>query len=165
MSPYREFREVRKGAASLKLEAERAAGEGKRLLMASVHELERLADKMERGTVTSGKALDDAFARAHRALARHHHLRAAESWNKKETVRAGHALKAAAIHLEQGLTWIGQEGETDGAAVGTRTRRLAEKLIDGVGCAPAEVGAGIDAIGAAIEKLGQTVEPASGLED
>ncbi|HED00213.1 MAG TPA: hypothetical protein ENN18_07510 [Proteobacteria bacterium] len=56
--------EIRKGAAFLKTEAGHATEDGKKVLMASVRELEKLAGDVEKGTVTSVKDLKDAFARA-----------------------------------------------------------------------------------------------------
>jgi hypothetical protein len=68
--------EIRKGAAFLRLEAARATKEGKVGLTASIAELERLANDVEKGTVTSAKTLDRAFAKAHHGLAKHHYLKA-----------------------------------------------------------------------------------------
>jgi hypothetical protein len=64
--------EIREGAAFLAGEAGRATGKGKQALMASVHELERLASEVEKGSVRSAKELEGAFARAHHALAQRH---------------------------------------------------------------------------------------------
>ncbi len=48
MSPYREFREIQRGAASMKRESASATVEGKKLLVASAQELEKLASGMQR---------------------------------------------------------------------------------------------------------------------
>ncbi len=61
--------EIRKGAMLLKLEAGHAKEEAKEALTASSHELEKLAQRLEKGTVTSSQDLRRAFARADRALA------------------------------------------------------------------------------------------------
>lgn len=152
--------EIREAAAFLKLEAGRATAEGKKALLASIRELEKLAEGVERGTVTAVKDLDALFARAHQALAKHHHLKAAASWAKKAAKKTGQDLKAAAIHLEHGLAWTGHKGEAGGIAVINGTRLLAGKLIEGVGWVPAEVGKGITAVGEEVEKLGKKIEPA-----
>ncbi|MCI1280345.1 MAG: hypothetical protein LKG23_15325 [Nitrospira sp.] len=155
--------QIRKGEAFLKLEAGRATAEGKKLMEESGHELAKLADDVERGTITSVKRLDEAFARAHQALAVHHHLKAKDSWASKAEQAAhkvGQDLKAAAEHAHQGLVWTGQKAEAAGAKAMKDTRLLAGKLIEGAGWVPAEVGKGLEAVGAEIEKLGKKVAPA-----
>lgn len=165
MSPYRELREIRKGAASLRREAARATAEGKKLLMASAHELEKLAGGMPRRAGTAGKTLEHAFARAHHALARHYHQKATEFWARNEAQQAGHELEAAALHLEQGLVWVGQEAQAGRVAVMKAMRLLAEKLITGAGWAPAEVRLRFKAAGEEIEKLGRKIKSAKGRVD
>ena len=66
--------EIRKGLVFLKIQASRATADGKAALMASVSELAGLATDVEKGSVASAKKLDDSFARAHLALAKHHYL-------------------------------------------------------------------------------------------
>lgn len=152
--------EIRKGAACLKLEANRASEDVKMNVMASVHELEKLADEVEKGSVTDVKKLDQAFARGYHALAKHHYLKASEAWTKKEIQKAGHDLEAAAICLEHGLAWAGHELEAGIVSLISKTRLVAGKLIEGAGWVPEEVGKAIKAIGKEIEKLGKMVEPA-----
>ncbi len=160
MSPYREFREIQRGAASLKREAASATAEGRKLLMASAQELEKLARVMQRRPGTSGKTLDMAFARAHHALARHYHQKAMESWVRNEIQKAGQELKAVANHLEQGLVWVGQTAEPGRTATIKTTHLLADELIKGIGWAPAEVGTRFKAAGKEIANLGKKIRPA-----
>lgn len=97
--------DIRKGVASLKLEAGRATEEGKKLMEDSGHELVKLAEDVEHGTITSVKQLDEAFARVHQALAHHHHPKAKESWTNRAEQAAhkiGQDLQAAAVHFDQG---------------------------------------------------------------
>lgn len=151
--------EIRKSAAFLKLQAARATEEGKKGLDDSIAGLETLADDVEKGTVTSAKTLDQAFARAHQRLARHHYLKAAEYKAKKDTKRVGHELKAATLHLENGLAWSGHETEAGMAAVLRGTADLAGKLVKGTGGLTEDAGKGIDAVGGEIAKLGKAIEP------
>jgi len=151
--------EIRKGATFLKMQESRATAEGKKALKASIDELEKLANKVEKGTVPSVKELDNVFARAHHALALHHKLKASESWAKKEYKMAGHDLKAAAIHLEHALKWSGHELEAGVVKVIKDTGLLAGKLIEGIGWVPEEVGKAIEYIGTEIDKLGKMLEP------
>jgi hypothetical protein len=172
MSPYREVEQIRHSAASLRKEAEGALGEERRLLLSSVEELERLADGMKPGSVpTTGEVarqtgvsrnIDAIFARAHHALARHHHLQAKRAWDTGETTQAGRALKAAATHLQQGLGWVNHPLGEAGAHTITTAQRRAELLIQGAGVSAVEVGTGIEALGGEIEKLGRQAESLKG---
>lgn len=60
--------DIRKAAAYLKLKAVHAEEKTKSELLASAAELQDLALKVEAGTVTAAKDLDDAFARARKAV-------------------------------------------------------------------------------------------------
>jgi hypothetical protein len=60
--------EIRQGAASLELEAERTAGKGKEIIHASVRELEKLAGEVETGAISSVGKLEEAFNHAYKAL-------------------------------------------------------------------------------------------------
>ena len=102
--------EIRKGAAFLKLEAARAAADAEKGLTASVQMLEKLADDIEKGAVRSAKDLQDVFAKAEHAVAKHHYLRAGRSLGKKmgKKSAAPSELQAAAVSLEHGFAWAGQ---------------------------------------------------------
>jgi hypothetical protein len=152
--------EIRKAAALLKQESSRAVGAGKKALTASARQLESLANGVEKGAVTSGKELKQAFARADHALAVHYNLKAKEEQAKKETKKAGYHLKAAAADLEHGAAWAGHKIEAGGVAAVRTARLVAGKLIQGTGWVPAEVGKAIQGIGREIEKLGKKVETA-----
>jgi hypothetical protein len=147
--------EIRKGAAFLRLQAARATKEGKAGLTASIAELEKLARDVERGTVTSAKTLDNVFARAHHALAKHHYLKALEYKSKKDVTRTGHALKAAVIHLENGFAWAGHELEAASVKAIKDVGLLAGKLVEGTGWVTEEIGRAIEKIGQEIDKLGK----------
>jgi len=152
--------EIRKGEAFMKLQAARATGEGKKVLTESIDELEKLAKDVEQGTVTSAETLNHAFAKAHHALAKHHYLKAMEYKAKGAGTKLGHALKAAAIHLEHGFAWAGQKLEAATAAVIKDTGLVAGKLIEAGGWIGEEAGKIIEKIGVEIEKLGKMLEPA-----
>jgi len=152
--------EIRKGIAFLRLQAARATTEGKKGLINSIAELEKLAGDVEKGTVTSAKTLDHAFAKAHYALARHHYLKAIEYKAKGAGSKLGNALKASATHLEHGFAWAGHKLEAATVAVLKDTGLVAGKLIEGTGWIGKETGDIIDKIGVEIEKLGKMLEPA-----
>lgn len=149
--------EIHKGAAFLKLQAARATGKGKDALAASSQELRNLAEKVKDGAVKSGDELQEAFARADHALARHHQLKAAELWVKERAKRTGQDLRAAAIHLKQGLAWAGQKSEAAGPTAVERARDLAGKLIEGTGYVRSKVGPVMESVGEEISELGKKV--------
>jgi len=152
--------EMRKGSAYLKMEASRASGKTKEILDASVRDLDGLADGVERGTVTSVRMIENAFAKAYYALAKHHYEKAEESFGKKTVKTVGHELKAAALYLEKGLAWAGHKVEAGTATVIKKTRHLGGKLLEGTGWATTEVGKGISSLGGEVEKLGKKIKSA-----
>jgi serine protease Do len=149
--------EIRQGAAFLKNEVEKATGEGKQALMTSAEELENLADQVQKGALRSAKELDQAFARAHQALARHYQSKASESWAHRATSEAGQELKAAAGHLENALSWAGQRlGEGSEKAI-QEAKVIGEILEKGGTQTASEVNKDINAIGREIEKAGKKI--------
>jgi hypothetical protein len=149
--------EIRKGAGFLKLEAARAAADAKKELTAAVQMLEKLAGDVEKGAVRSAKDLQDVFAKAEHAVAKHHYLKAAEAWAKKWIKKAGHELRAAAVSLEHGFAWAGQKLEAIMIKSIDDARHIAEKLIEGVDWVAEEVGKTIEYLGKEIDKLGKAV--------
>jgi hypothetical protein len=152
--------EIRKGVEVLKKEEANATEEGKKALTASIQELGKLAKDVEKGAVKSEKELGDAFARANNALAKHHYLKASETWAKKETKNAGNALKNAAQHLEQAAKWSGRKLEAGSSEVVKGAREVSDKLIKGTKWVAEEVSKGIKDIGNEISKIGEKIKPA-----
>jgi hypothetical protein len=148
---------IRKGAALLKIEASHATGEAKEALTASVGQLERLAQGVEKGTVSSTQELRRAFARADEALANEHFQKATESWSKKEIKKAGHELNAAANDVELASAWAGHKLDATTTAAIKDARAVAAKLTEGAGWTTGEVSKGLDAVGKEIEKLGKQI--------
>jgi hypothetical protein len=149
--------EIRKGAAFVKLEAGRAAGDVKSELTASAQMLDKLADDVENGVVRSSKDIQDVFAKAEHAVAEHHYLRATEAWSKKSIKDAGHELHAAAVSLEHGFAWAGKKLEAGVVKVLDDSRHIAGKLIEGADWTKDEIGEGIEYLGREVEKFGKTV--------
>jgi hypothetical protein len=151
--------EIRKGTAFLKLEMARAKGDTRKAVTDSIHEMETLASDVERGTVTSVGTLEQAFARAHHALAQHHYARAMEDQAKEARVRMGHALKSAATHLEQGLSWTGKKLEAGTKETCKLAGLVSGKLIQGTGYATEEVGKAMGKVGDEIGQFGRHLVP------
>jgi hypothetical protein len=150
--------EIQKAAELMKQEAEKATEEGKKGLMASANELEKLAKDVETGTVISEKKMKDVFAKAEHALANYHYLMASEQWTKKEAKETGNALKNAALHLEHAAEWAGQTLETGAADVIEGVRIIAGKLKEEAKLGAEEVDKAIKDLGAEISKLGKKIE-------
>ncbi len=130
--------------------------------MTSFQELERLAKAVEDGTATSIKELDRAFSRAEYGMARHQYKKASEYLSKKESKRAGHALKGAALNLEHAAKRAGLKLEAESLAAIEDARRVAGKLIKGVESAPSEFERAAKRLGEEMEKVGKKLEPGRG---
>ncbi len=127
---------LRIATAFLRLESARATADGKPPLDASVFELQRLALAVENNQVRTVDMLQEAFARAHYALAGHHCIKSAHRCcqpsafgDKQQMNRVGHDLKAAANHLERGAFWAGGGLDEDTRKALSATQSSAEQLI------------------------------------
>ncbi len=150
--------EIRKVEAYLRATAGNAKGKVKRGLIASAEELKRLARDVESGAATQRKDLDQAFARAHHALARHHYSETYKYWAKKDVENTGHHLKATAMYLEHAATATGRKVESGTKTVVADARAAGDKLIHGSGFVADKVGQCIEAVGAEVEKTGKHIE-------
>ncbi len=97
--------EILTAVTFLKLEANRAKGKEQEALVASIGELEQLADRVREGKVTSVEELHDAFARAQFALAMNSWVKAREAWMQQDFETATRALKASQAHLGHAIQW------------------------------------------------------------
>jgi hypothetical protein len=149
---------IRRGKSYLQSEAARAEDKSKEALASSAEELQRLADKVEKGAAKSVRELDSAFSRANSALAQYYYRMANESWAQKEASKAGHELLAATFQLEKGIRRAEGQVEREVQSVVQKTDRLAGKMIGGTKVAEREVEKGIQDLGKEIEKLGKKVE-------
>jgi len=128
---------LRTAAAYLRLELARADKQSRTALEASMRELQSLATATERGKIESVEKLKQAFARAHYALASHHCVQTAHRCCQAEEIalkvgltRAGHDLRAAAIHLERGSQWAGKELDKETRKTLQLSRAAAKALIE-----------------------------------
>jgi hypothetical protein len=154
--------DLHKAAAAIELTVDRAPQELQTELRDAARDIHQLARRVENGTVKSAEELKQPLARAAHALARSHHLRAEEAWNRKEEARAGHELKASGQYLEHAARWTGKDAEKAMRATVRGSRELSGELIEGVGFVPKEVGDGLAAVGRDIEKLGDMMRGMGG---
>lgn len=152
--------EIRKGEAYVKLEAARATAEGKKALLGSAGELKLLADRVEKGALKDGKVLQNTFARAEYALARHHYLKAAEQWENKESQKVAFHLNATAAYIDSGQIWLTKKMHAGVADIKKEAHRIAAQVTAKTGVESQELGKAIDNLGREIEKYGKGLGPA-----
>ncbi|KQC09294.1 MAG: hypothetical protein APR62_02770 [Smithella sp. SDB] len=151
--------QIQKGASFVKTQAEKASDKGKEKLDASAKELEKLADDVKKGTVTSVRKIEDAFARAYAALAFDSHIKSTQSWAKNQKEKAGDALDSANKYLEHGFTWAGQKIEKGTKEVIRKSDELSQTLKKKGSLLAEEVGKGLKNAGDEIEKFGKNISP------
>ena len=123
--------EIRAGAALLKLEAGRHDATNKTGLEDAAKHLDDLAAGVAKGTVKSPKELNDAFARADLALARHYHQMAEASAAQNEHEKTGYWLEGAADSVDDAAEWSGHKLAAGGRATVNGARSLGAKLESG----------------------------------
>lgn len=151
--------QIKKGAAYMESEAAKASVKGKEALIVSAKELEKLADDVKKGAVSSEKRMEEAFARAYHALAVDEHIKSTESWTRKEAAKAGAALDSANKHLEKSFTWAGQKAEKSTQDVMKKSQEISLKLKDKSSLIAEDVGNGLKNAGNEIEKFGKRISP------
>jgi hypothetical protein len=115
---------------------------------------------LEKEASIFGTELNHAIARAHYGSARYYYLRATVDWTKKATAQAGHGLRAAVDHVQQGLASAGVTLTTATRAALDEARLRAGKMIAETGFVLDRFGEGYRAVGQAIEGLGKELEQA-----
>jgi serine protease Do len=145
--------QIRKAVARINEDANHATGKAKQLLQASSKELEGLADQVQKGAVKAEQELNNAFSRAHNALAQYYQDQAAKSWSKKATTEAGQDLDAAASHLEEAWKWSETKVDNASTAVVDSAKQVGKKISQGSGWVSAEVSKSIEDLGQEIGKL------------
>ena len=121
----------------------------------------KVASSIEGGKTFTADQLKDRFARAHHALAVHHHQVAenARSENARSENRLGNAskaLKAAAVNLKHGVSWTGENLIVKpGAKIVDSSIKVTGGLIDGT---LGGTGKGVKAIGNGIGLLGDKIK-------
>jgi hypothetical protein len=151
--------QIQKGAAYMKAEAAKASVKGKEALNASAQELEKLSDAVKKGTVTSVKGIEEAFARAYVALASDSHIKSTEAWTKKQAAKAGDSLDSATKYLERSLAWADQKVEASTKEAIKKSEDISLKLKKKGSVVAEEVGKGLKDMGNEIEKFGKRISP------
>jgi hypothetical protein len=151
--------QIRKSASYMKAQAAKASEKGKEALNNSAKELEKLAEDVKSGAVTSEKRMEETFARAYVALAVDAHIRSTESWARKQKAKTGNALASANKYLERGFAWANQKIETGTEETIKRSKALSRKLKKTGSVMAEDVGKGLKDAGNEIEKFGEKISP------
>jgi hypothetical protein len=96
-----------------------------------------LATQVSAGTVDA-KTLDGAFARANRAEAEHHLLRAKDALAKSDNSRAGEELTMSVDHLERAMQDAGRQADAAVQSAMANARTLAGRMMKGAAATPDE---------------------------
>jgi hypothetical protein len=150
--------DLRKAAALVSAEAERASDDKRTNLKRDAAALQVLATDLESGHVKDVKAFDAQLVRTRADLAGHRYVESLEAWAKKDTVAAGRSLAAAAGYVKDAPSAAGQETEI-GTARGLKAaesfgEKLANKTTTGTEQAWTTA---TDAVRRGMDKLGKVV--------
>ena len=158
--PQEAATEIRKAAAVLLFDARREKDvKAKEALMDAVLDLERVARKIEKNVAYSRTLLDHAFARAECAVAQHDILAVNHAWQdgKRDMLKIGRALDAAATHLDDGFLWAGKEMEEGAIDVVSRAMSTALALEEGSYRDGKQIQAAMKGIESEVKELGKIV--------
>jgi hypothetical protein len=149
--------QIQKSALYMKAETAKASDKGKEALYTSAKELEKLADDVKKGTVTSVKRMEETFARAYVALAADSHIKSTELWAKKESAKAGDALGSANKYLKRSFAWAGQKIETKTKEAMKKSEELSLNLKEKSTVVAEDVGKRLKDAGNEIERFGKRI--------
>ncbi|MEN6623911.1 MAG: hypothetical protein ABFD50_20495 [Smithella sp.] len=149
--------EISKSADYLKSEAAKATGKGKEALTASANELDKLAERVKKGTVKSEKTLETYFARVDKAMAENYYIKATESWARKEEKKAGENLEKSINYLRSGLARSGKKIERATNETINKSKELSLKLKEETKLVADDVRKGFKDTENEIEKLGKKI--------
>jgi len=173
--------EIRQGTAYLLLEFSRATEKGKKLLQASIRELQHLTEVFGKGESDyyelQNTGFEQIFGKSGLALANHHRLKAEEAWSQNKPKATGQHLNAAILHMRHAWAWLGEnfkagarrvmKEEGRAGLVLTReeliqTDATAQALVKGTGWTSESVRSGLENIGKEIEVLRKDLEKQQG---
>ena len=146
--------DIRAGAALVKLEAARHDATNRAGLEDAAKQLDDLAAGVATGAVKSPKELNDVFARADLALARHYHEMAEASMAQDGHDKIGYWIEGTANSLDDGAEWSGHKLAAGGKASVSDAQSLGVKLEGGAKWTADEVRKSVSDLGSEIDRLG-----------
>lgn len=128
--------------------------------------LDKLAERVQRGQVTTVDDLNDRIGQSYKALSDYHYQMARESYERnrqsdtssKHDAETGRYLNAAANDLESWARYTGRTVEAGTRTAIDDTKSLAGKMISGAGWATERTGEAINNFGETIKGFGRRVE-------
>jgi hypothetical protein len=154
-------RQMRAAGALIRLEAGRHDAANKAGLDRAAKRLDDLAAQMKAGKVKSAEPMNQAFAAADLALARHYHEMALRAAGERDR-RSGSWLKGAADSVEDAAKWSGGQVSAGFKAGVDGARALGNKIASGAEWSADEVRATADALGHDIGSVGRSGQSSSG---
>ena len=151
--------QIRKAAALVKEAANQAQGRSREWILESHQELEALGVRVQQGAVKTVGELNNAFSRAHAALAEYYRQRASDSLAKKTISETGQALNGAARHLESAWVWSKKKADKTSEATIDSAKQVSKKIAQGSGWVSKEIGKSIEALEREIGKLSKDKKP------
>lgn len=145
--------EIMRSSAFLQLQAVGAEAGPKKDLDKSADLLEQVATDIRMGSVTSSEEMDNAFARAQYALANDYQTKASSYFNKKDPVKTGYALDAAAQSLLDAEEWSSHKLAIQDLEVIEEIRKAAGNLVNGRSKLSDKIGMDIGTMGKEIQKF------------
>jgi hypothetical protein len=152
-------RHLQQAAGVLRLQASAATAEQRETLERAASQLDELARVVAEGTGRLSPEVGRRIAGVEFDLAQLHLQNAQETWAQREARRAGHELRAAAMHVDNAARWTGVEAERVVREVTGDVLRISGRLVQGVALVPEEVGRAIERLGAATDRLGRAITP------
>lgn len=144
--------EIRNGIKFMRGQESRASDAGKKMLTASIHELEILADDIQQGSVTTVNSLDNAFTRARDAIASNAQVKNVET-------KTSAAAKNVSSGFDRALSWTGDKVNIAASGVAKGTGFVIGKVIEGTGWLGKKTGSALNFAGNKIENLGKDMQP------
>lgn len=135
-------------------------------LRAAGGDLDTLAERVQRGHVTSVDDLNDRIGQSYKALSNFHYQMAKESYERNRKAgtatgtrdpETGRYLNAAANDLDSWAKFSGRKVESVTRTVIDDTKNLAGKMISGTGYATERTGESINHFGEAVKDFGRRV--------
>ena len=148
--------ELGNAATFMRSQAQDSQGDDKPALERAAAGFDSLAAQVATGNVQA-KTLDRAFARANRAEAEHHLLRAKDAVAKSDNARAGEELTMSVDHLERALQDAGRQADAGVKSAIAEARTLAGEMMKGMAAAPDEAKKVTDQLADQIRRLGSDI--------
>jgi hypothetical protein len=150
---------IRKAAGFVMLEESRANDQTRQELFDASSRLDRLADAVKTGSVTSANDVNAAFAQAEWALADHHEAKAEELWRAKNYLATALDLETASTNLENALKYAGLPADAETESAIKDARGIANQLARQFPLPDERIGASLATLSDKIDEVGGKLQP------